>query len=250
MRLKLLLTLALFSLFSTSFASVNEELLRQQVAKQVAPLTNIIVKEPIILTMPEEFEDSNSITDIVNKLSLYHDEQIIIIDEGFGGDLFVVRDLGRAILQAERNGNDVTMRIVGLAASGNAYIACYANHIVMDNGGSLLFHDAGGEASLFLGFLTYRETARGISVLANMVDDSLDLCKKANVLNDKDIEVIKSGDDVIFLMERGQLIRQYEVDNAALSSGGVVHLLVTLSNVLAVLGLLFAWLYIWRRAGK
>lgn len=246
--LKRLLLVGSLLLFSPCFAYIDQQAIES--AKVFASMQNPLAKLPIVLDMPQDFDDPEVIKLFSDKLLTFNNEEIIIRDEGLGGNLFLVRDLSRAILESESQGNNITIEVTGIAASGNAYITCYANHVKVDDGGSLLFHDAGGEDSLFLGLIQYRRTARDMDIIANEVDDNLNTCKMAGVLNDKDISVIKSGDDVVFLMQQGKLIRRYEKDMGSFSVSGLDALGHYLSNIVAVLGLLGLWLLVWRRAGK
>lgn len=205
----------------------------------------------VVVDMPNGFDVDHELS--LNSLEVMlrnsTNTDFVIRLEGLGGDVFLVNDFMRAMEDSQHSGNTISFDVVGIAASGHAYITCIANKVTMRSGSSLLFHQVYGVGSLFFGYVQYRSLSSD-SIINNMTDSYMQTCLQNKRLTQKDIDTIKSGDDVILLSQSGKIIKQYEHDDMTILSYTIPLLLTYLSNIMAILLVLGAFLYVWRRVGK
>ena len=217
-------------------------------AETLVPQT---IRQSVVLDMPDGFDEDHQVqlTELEGVLRGAKNTDFTIRLSGLGGDIFLANDFIRSMEDSRTAGNRIFFDVVGIAASGHAYVVCYADGVRMRPGSSLLFHQVYGISSLFFGYVQIRELSNE-SIVNNMTDSYMQACLQNGRLTQQDIDTIKSGDDVILLSESGKIVKQYQADDMTIIGWTIPTLLGYLSNIIAVLLILGSVLYVWRRAGK
>ncbi len=243
---------SLFFVLPTSLfaAEIPQATSTEQVQKDLNDLKAKLQRKSVVLTIPEVFDESSveAFNQLETGLREIQNVDVTLEVTGLGGDGLMMNDFIRAIEDAQANGNTIRMDIIGPAASAHAFITCYANSVTMRPGSSLLFHQGYGFISLFMGMLEYRQMATQ-SIITNMTDGMMQECVKRGRLTAKDTEVIKSGDDVIYIAADGKITKQYERDSASVIDYTIPMFLVKFSSIVFLLGVLASVVYIIRRSG-
>lgn len=217
-----------------------------------APTEDPLKPSEMTIDLPPDFtgNSEDGIRDLIKTLRSSHNTTFNIRVQGPGGDLFLMNDLATAILDSKTQNNTINMRVVGLAASADAFITCYADKVTMDDGASLMFHQAYGIKTQFFGFLNTKVLATDNIMIENMMNQIFNKCSQAHTLTDKDIQTVKEGRDVIITKNNGSLTKTYNTDSADFTEYGLPVLLDKAADLILLLTLLTIIIYIFRKAGK
>lgn len=77
---------------------------------------------------------------------------------GFGGEVIEGNRVVNAIVEAEKRGVTVNMDVVGPAYSMHAYITLFADKVILESNGGLMFHEMSSQET-FLRLIPYRVTS-------------------------------------------------------------------------------------------
>lgn len=205
----------------------------------------------VTIDLPSAFEEGQQQewVEISQTLRTAVNTEFTLRVTGMGGEALMLNNFIRALQDSQAKGNIVNMDIIGPAASAHAFITCFANKVTLRDGASLLFHQAYGMSSLFFGLVQVRELASEpmIMAISNLM---LNTCVKNGRLTLKDVQVIKSGDDVTIVKEGAKYVKLYSSDGASIINYTIPSLVEKLSNILAVLMVLGSLCYVIRKAGK
>jgi hypothetical protein len=192
------------------------------------------------LTLPDTFEDpydvaqiqqfSDAFRNIMNQMknNLFPvNLHLIVNDQGFGGRLDKVTQLGNSMLYAQQQGLDLTMNVTGMAYSGNAYIACYANKISFEPGSGLMFHRPGGAIPIFFDYY-YKFIPDSEPLQENTMNALYQQCVQKGFLTNLDVYYIKQGAAVSMVYHDGKLWKSYAQDHGSKAEAleGLVYLSV------------------------
>lgn len=226
-----------------------------QITAEVTKLLHAPTQLPNVnittITLPDAFDENNfpvwyKIEDLLLQAT---NTTFVLRVSGMGGDALMLNDFIRAIQEAQQHGNTVNMNIIGPSASAHAFITCFANTVTIQDGASLLFHQAYGMSSLFFGFVEIRELASD-PLIMGISDFMLNTCVANGRLTAQDVKTIRSGDDVILVRNGDNLVKLYKADNASIMNYTIPMLLTKLSSIAGILLFIGAITFIIRRVGK
>jgi ATP-dependent protease ClpP protease subunit len=156
---------------------------------------------------------------------------------GYGGYMVDAQIISNVLIDAIHQNRKVNMDVVGLAASADALIACYSTHVTLRPGSVLLFHAVATEGSMFFGMVHYRNLPGDI-LTDSIQENMLQQCVSRQILTQKDLEVIKRGDDVLIINQAGTIMKYYAKDNEGYQTilPQVLYLIAVLCSLLVLIG--------------
>lgn len=233
MRVLLLLILLLVSSFSFAEGSKDIDSLLKSLSVPVP-------KKVIVFELPPVFDYSLYAwyADSAELIRVTDATEIDVRVQGYGGSVLLVNQFGQALLDAQAQGKEIVMDVVGPAYSGHAYITCYANKVILRNGGALMFHAAYTIDSYFFGLLTHRNMMQDPASHA-LNTAMFAQCKKVGRLTDKDIAVIEEGRDVTVARYGDMIVTTYSEDDESTSAflSQIFALIASVSAIIVVIGL-------------
>ncbi len=127
------------------------------------------------------------------------------------------------------------MEIIGPSYSAHALVTCYADHVNMREGSSVMFHSISSQQEYFFGLVSYSDSSLDPSSMI-MQSAMFKQCKSKGILTDSDIKFLEANGDITIGVVDGVLVRVYASDPA--------RGLKLTSDIVTLLGALFAFIFV------
>lgn len=166
---------------------------------------------------------------------------------GYGGDVLTGFQFIQNVLEGEKKGTKVHMKVTGPAYSMDALFVCAGTDYSIMPGASLMFHQMAGEGSYIFGLIGTRdtETDPAQDAVQNMV---MNLCVSKGLLSNQNVKDILNDHEVyVYPNPDGSLKRITTGDNNNPFLRSVYSLGL---SVFFIFALVAGFTYIVRRVGK
>ena len=105
-------------------------------------LNTSTAKADSVFRVPSSFLDENKKewARLEEDISSSWSKNIVLLWQGEGGSVLIGAEFIQTIRQAQQEGKMITLNLIGPAVSMHAFVGCYADRIIYQDGASLNFH--------------------------------------------------------------------------------------------------------------
>lgn len=195
----------------------------------------LLEPQAVTIDTPDDFmSNSESFWIMFNQFLRGTDIKTVeLIVTGFGGNVSLLNRTVQAIQDYQKAGGKIIMRVIGPTISAHAILLCYADTIIIDDGGSYSFHQMRSYFELFGGLLV---VPGAVITEANPLQHAmLNKCVKSKLITKEDLLLVLSGNRVAYMNYGNGNMQKAVIDE---QSAVIMSVLSFSANALLSLGVL------------
>ena len=197
----------------------------------------VSIDTPTTMMFPQDIIFWNTLSMEIRKTPT---KKVSLRVQGVGGEAFVLNNIIRSIQDAQTNGIEVNMDVIGPSQSAMAMLVCVGNKIIIRDGGSLMFHSMSHPVSLFFNLISYDGLTNGNNdpsyrTLQNYL---LQLCVNKGLLDQNTLKAVNEGMDVTITKENGKINIYISDDERVTKSQVFISILILFTLLLFALELI------------